>query len=171
MIYSICSKGKKIYYSTSKSRLDKDDFKVKRKTEYAASTTSAINIEIHWEDFKYYSKADAVFIQSKSYIRKSVLQSPKLEALLNHETGHFRITALFAFMFQEKSDSLCVEINENSERDDLLVIKELTKLYNEVEKERRRMQRLYDKETSHGTKSTEQELWDEKILGMLTKYN
>lgn len=167
IVYRVCSKGKKIYYSDTKKSLDKNDFRIKRNLEYGATTASSLNFRIlsHSDSFK--SEVYAVFIKNKSFIRRDLLSSPALPALMNHESGHFRITAIHSYRLQQKLDSFLQVLNFHRTSNVDFVISRCIRLYRGVEKERRIMQKLYDKETKHGVINCEQERWNEKISRLL----
>ncbi|GGG30410.1 hypothetical protein GCM10011344_34190 [Dokdonia pacifica] len=78
--------------------------------------------------------------------------------LLKHEQTHFDITEIHARLLNTRIQSYNFTSNSKSE---------VKALYEEVEKQRRAMQRTFDEETNHSINREVEKKWEEKIARLL----
>lgn len=78
--------------------------------------------------------------------------------LLKHEQTHFDITEIHARILNRRIQSYAFTSNSK---------KEVKALYEQVEEERRVMQRAFDKETNHSINREEEKKWEDKIAKLL----
>lgn len=137
------------------------DFKadVPEATPFSASVSTGVSYKWSYStaggviDFKY-------DIQAKLYrnFSWSIYEKEK-EIVLKHEQFHFEITELFARKFRKALAEY--EIGRSVRND-------VTRIYENLEKERIAMQLLYDEETEHSINKEAQLAWETKI-GLLLK--
>jgi hypothetical protein len=150
------SKSKKLWYSDFKG--PEDDLSIA-----TALTYSGINMRYQHGQEKGHIKLkitlSCYFDMNKSWCRVN----GRNEKVLNHEQLHFDITALNTCNLAKaiKDFNFTVENYET----------ELNQLLKDADKEGMRLQNLYDKETTHGIKNSEQERWNKDIRGQLTTIN
>ena len=80
--------------------------------------------------------------------------------LLKHEQTHFDITEIHARILNRRIQSYAFTSNSK---------KEVKALYEQVEEERRVMQRAFDKETNHSINREAERKWEEKIARLLLR--
>lgn len=78
--------------------------------------------------------------------------------LLKHEQTHFDITEIHARILNRRIQSYSFTSNAKAE---------VKALYEQVEKERRAMQKAFDKETNHSINIEEEKKWEARITRLL----
>lgn len=101
----------------------------------------------------------AYFDKTKSWCRPNA----KNEKMLNHELLHFQITALNTCRLAKTIQAYKFSTADYE--------KELSNLLKEADKEGARLQNQYDKETTHGVKTAEQQKWNKEIRTQLDTEN
>ena len=81
--------------------------------------------------------------------------------LLQHERLHLKITELHARMFRKQTVGFDFTTNSRSE---------IRQMYQEIERERQKMQADFDKQTQHGLNADQELVWQEKVNLLLSKY-
>jgi hypothetical protein len=139
-------------------KLTWDDFKgaPDPASSNAALTNSGINVEFGMNDKKLTHSIRCRFNTEKSWGRI------KTDYILNHEQGHFDITEIHARLLHKELS----EYKFNGQT----VNKDINSIYNGVMKLHVTAQKNYDLETNHSLDSTQQRLWDNKIVEMLKEY-
>lgn len=140
-----------------------EDFKanVPKNTEYSANVNTGLSYKWSYStangiiDFKYNIEAKLYRNFSWSIYRKDK------ENVLKHEQLHFDITELFARKFRKALTEYKVGRS---------IRKDVTKIYENIEKERDSMQLVYDRETGHSINKSSQSLWETKVSDLLQKY-
>ena len=123
----------------------------------ALSTTSlSYNVELVGRILEI--NIEPVFLKSKSWVRCDTTAS-----LLLHEQKHFDIVEIFARKIRKKllSEEFTLANYQG----------EFSTIYNNLYKEMRHYQKLYDLETDHSRISEKQKEWNKKISEELEKYN
>jgi len=144
-------------------RLAWSDFKSKHRSgvSYVASTSSGISFS-----YSYLEKNGVVdlniTVHSNFYPESSWVNPKEASAyILAHEQAHFDISEIHARILRKK-------ISEKTFSKK--VKKELTALYNSVDKKRVAMQRLFDKETDHSRVKGKEVEWEAFIKQQLKAY-
>lgn len=140
------------------------DFKadVPENTPFSASVSTGMSYKWSYStsrgviDFRY--NIEAKLYRNFSW---SIYDKDK-EAVLKHEQIHFEITELFARKFRKALEEY--EIGRSIRND-------VTKIYENLEKERVAMQLLYDEETEHSIKKEAQLAWENKVELLLEQYD
>lgn len=91
------------------------------------------------------------FSPDKSWVKKK----DRKESLLNHEQRHFDLTEIYARLFRKEVKAYSFRFASLN--------KDLSKVYEEINKKYNQEQSLYDKETEHSKNEQKQEQWDHKI--------
>lgn len=143
------------------------------------------NKRLSWQDFKGNPNANGSFVastssgMSQSYVidNNGLLNKKETHVtahfypeyswystkdttagLLKHEQTHFDITEIHARILHRRIQSYAFTSNSKAE---------VKALYEEVEDERRAMQRAFDKETNHSINREEEKKWEAKIARLL----
>ena len=140
-----------------------NDFKadVPEGTLFSASVSTGMSYNWSYStrggiiDFKYEIEAKLYRNLSWSKYKK------EKEDVLKHEQFHFEITELFARKFRKALAEY--EIGRS-------IRKDISKIYENLEKQRVAMQLLYDKETEHSIIKEAQLAWESKIALLLEEY-
>lgn len=136
------------------------DFKgvVEKNTVAVAMAYTGINFKL-----KTRSKKDSLFIDIQLYpyfdIQKSwVMPEHHNNRVLNHEQGHFKITAINCCKLYKEL------LAQNLEIDNVAIVQNIYQKYID---ENRQMQDLYDEQTKNGTIASEQARWDKSFINEL----
>lgn len=139
------------------------DFKadVPENTTFSASVSTGMSYKWSYStrggiiDFRY-------DIHAKLYRNFSwSIYDKEKESVLKHEQYHFEITELFARKFRKALAEY--EIGRSIRND-------VTRIYENLENERKAMQLLYDEETEHSINKEAQLSWESKIELLLKQY-
>ena len=145
-------------------RLSWSDFKAPHRSgvSYVASTSSGISFSYSYSERN--RKIDLnITIQSNFYPASSwVNPGDASDYILAHEQAHFDISEIHARILRKK-----VSETTFSKK----VKKELTNLYNEVDKKRIAMQHLFDKESDHSKIKEKEYEWEAYIKQQLKEYD
>ena len=158
--------GQKNEVETIKWSVEKlvwEDFKGKpnpSKDHHAASTRSGITYS-----WSYTAKPEGIDLDfdvfSNFYPESSwVISGEETPALLAHEQLHFDISELFARKLLKAFQAYVPMRN---------IRRDLTKIYQQIEAERKRTQLLYDRQTNHGLLKEAQQEWEMRIAEELEK--
>ncbi|TAE78919.1 MAG: DUF922 domain-containing protein [Bacteroidetes bacterium] len=97
---------------------------------------------------------DAIMLKSKSFLPKDVPYT------LNHEQKHFDLCEVYARKIRQKiAEKDFTKVKDTPA--------EINKIYNKLIAEYFKEQEKFDKETEHGINAAKQQIWNEKIAGML----
>jgi hypothetical protein len=127
--------------------------KVDAKSAFDAATVSGIRYRLSLGGEGLSDTVTAVFYTAESWVRRGTGGS------LIHEQGHFDITEIFARKLRKRIREFVPR------RGDLA--HQLNLLYEEVERDREAMERLYDEETRHSTDVARQAEWNGRIRAAL----
>ncbi len=132
-----------------------------RADSYVASTNSGISFSFSLKESEKGVEVDYT-VQSNFYPDLSWYRPDRVnEYILLHEQTHFDISELFARKLRMKLESI----------EDLSKFKELSeKYYNEIEFQRRQMQRDYDAESDHSNVESKEYEWREFVASELNTY-
>lgn len=138
-----------------------------------------------WQNVTEHSEGECVVKPKPGTLKIRAFMSPKRSwvkpgsktaALLGHEQGHFHLAHIYAQKAQRLIDGLIREGKLLGKGKDCAGAR--SALQREIEKVVERcvekcdeIQRLYDKETEHGTDGDQQTVWDRKIKRWLEKPN
>ncbi len=127
---------------------------------YVASTSSGMSqsyaIDGHGFLKKEETEVTAHFYPEFSWYRAK----DTTYALLRHEQTHFDITEIHVRLLKDRIANFSFSSNSKVE---------IKALYDQVEKERRAMQALFDKETDHSRNKEVEIEWEQKIYLRLTQ--
>lgn len=139
-------------------RLSWADYKAKpdQNSDAAASTTSILVISYNISSTGFTYKIECRFSKTRSW------GLHKTEYILSHEQGHFDIAEIFARKLHKKMSEY--RFNKRTYQ------KDLDKIYEEVVKEKEKMQNDYDRETNHSINKEKQAEWLQKIRQLLEEY-
>lgn len=137
-------------------KLQESDFKGKtpKSTEWAANTSYILYVE----GIVGKSKLPVYIIEAR-FNRYLSWIKVKTNPVLTHEQLHFDIAELFARKMRKKYHDLQVKQERN--------IKKYNSSFVTLNEECYQMQRDYDRETKHGTKTVVQEQWQVAIQNKL----
>ncbi len=159
---SIIEDGKIIW--SEDYRLAWSDFKAPHRqgVSYVASTSSGVSFSYYYFDKN--GEIDLkVTIHSNFYTESSWVNPEEAsDYILAHEQAHFDISEIHARILRKKISETTFSKN---------VKKELSALYNAVEKERVAMQKLFDKESDHSKIKEKEFEWEAYIKKQLQEYN
>ena len=145
-------------------RLTWSDFKAPHRegVPYVASTSSGVSFSYSISDNN--GEIDLkVTIHSNFYPESSWVNPVDATAyILAHEQAHFDISEIHARILRK-------EISETTFSKNLK--KEITTLYNSVEKKRVSMQQLFDKESDHSKIKAKELEWEAFIIKQLQRYD
>jgi hypothetical protein len=135
--------------------LTKEDFKVKKSSKAAASTSSGLFLHSEDKEGTLMFYVEAIFSKSKSFFMKE-------ESLytLKHEQLHFDITELHARKLRQK-------IIQRDFKKTSKVRETIQKMYDKAFEDCQREQSNYDRDTEHGINAAKQQVWSEKITQQL----
>ena len=173
-----------IYWNKNK-KLTWDDFKGTPDPNNPHAASSSVGFEYAYEcennirktkvicGFKNI-KAEAIFIPSKSWVRKErIPDEHSSTVLLNHEQGHFDLAKESSKQVQEKimerlrnvTFSFMGKSKEQLEKNQEKRRRKLTKpIEQELKKEHKEViQKRYEEETDHGKVETKQNEYDERF--------
>jgi hypothetical protein len=119
----------------------------------AATTTSYLGIEYNFKNNTVTYKIVCRFSKNKSW------GLYKTDHILSHEQGHFDITEIFARRLNKETSEY--KFNKSSYQ------KDLQKIYDDIVKEKEKLQNQYDKETDFSRNKDKQAEWLKKIDKML----
>lgn len=119
------------------------------RSTFSAVSVTGIYYKIKLGPFGFGDTILAVFYKQDSWVRDSS------EAQLVHEQGHFDITEIFARKLRK------ARMEFIPRRGDLH--QQLNQMYDDVDKARDTMERLYDQETRHSADAVMQRRWNERI--------
>lgn len=134
------------------------DYKAKpdQNSDAAASTTSILLISYNISSTGFTYKIECRFSKTRSW------GLHKTDYILSHEQGHFDIAEIFARKLHKKMSEY--KFNKRTYQ------KDLDKIYEEVVREKEKMQNDYDKETNHSINKQRQAEWLQKIKALLEEY-
>lgn len=134
------------------------DYKAKpdQNSDAAASTTSILVISYNISSTGFTYKIECRFSKTRSW------GLHKTDYILSHEQGHFDIAEIFARKLHKKMSEY--RFNKKTYQ------KDLDKIYEEVVREKEKMQNDYDKETNHSINKQKQAEWLQKIKALLEEY-
>ena len=145
------------------NRLEWSDFKAEpqQRADVIAVTASGLSFGYSTKRYpngriEYDFEVTAHFYPEKSWFVRDVVT----DITLAHERLHFDITELHARKFRQRVGSYRFSSNIDSEID---------VIYNNINKELRAMQKLYDSETSHSRIVEKQEVWNKYVQEELKK--
>ncbi len=127
---------------------------------FTAYTHTTTKWHFHWDrNGRLSTTVDCYFLEDESWKRPERNLTPYL---LQHETGHFNISEVFARKLQEAFDNytLTHRHSENTQSD-------LDMIYKSVMEQKKAVQAQYDEQTNHAKNKEAQEAWDAKIAGWL----
>jgi len=149
---------------TEDYKLTWSDFKAphRKGVSYVASTSSGMSFSYSYSDKN--GEIDLnITIHSNFYPESSwVNPAEASDYILAHEQAHFDISEIHARILRKKISETTFSKN---------VKKELTTLYNRVDKKRVAMQRLFDKESDHSKIKTKELEWEAYIKKQLLHYD
>ncbi len=145
-------------------RLTWSDFRAKHRLGigYVASTSSGISFS--YSSSERNGKIDLnITVHSNFYPESSWVSPEEASAyILAHEQAHFDISEIHARILRKKISETTFSKK---------IKKELTSLYNEVDKKRIAMQRLFDKESDHSKIKEKEYEWEAYIKQQLEDYD
>lgn len=147
----------------SPNKLTWADFKGKpnpNQAQHVASVRSGITYR-----WSYEAKEDKIKLDfdvfSNFYPQHSwVVSGEETPDLLKHEQLHFDISELYARKLRTAFKAYVPMRN---------IRRDLTRIYQKIEMERKRTQLLYDRETNHGLQKEAQQEWEIRIATELAK--
>lgn len=127
---------------------------------YVASTNSGMSFSYGFKTINGVPTSDFVYEVTCYFYPELSWYVPERvnERVLNHERTHFDISELHARLLRKRIEEF--NFTENAKE-------ELDELYNQVERERRAMQSLYDLETDHSVIRSAEAEWVAKVQQML----
>lgn len=148
------------------SRLTWKDFKAKvpEGTKFSASVSSGMGYKWSYStsngqiNFNYSVKTNLYRNSSWSKYTEGK------ESVLRHEQLHYDITELYVRKFREALK----DYKENSGLRNIR--KDVTRIYQKIEEERKSTQLQYDMETNHSLNKEAQVAWEQKIASLLQEY-
>ena len=97
-----------------------------------------------------------IIVYNTFYTKKSwVRADAKLQSILDHEQGHFDLCEIYTRKLKDRIAKFDSNIPD--------MMKELMRIYTEVNNEYEARQQAYEKETTHGTNMPEQKRWTDMI--------
>lgn len=134
------------------------DYKAKPdlNSDAAASTTSILVISYNISSTGFTYKIECRFSQTRSW------GLHKTEYILSHEQGHFDIAEIFARKLHKQMSEY--RFNKRTYQ------KDLDKIYEDVVREKEKMQNDYDRETNHSINKEKQAEWLQNIRQLLEEY-
>ncbi|RZA03634.1 MAG: hypothetical protein EOP47_02250 [Sphingobacteriaceae bacterium] len=162
--YTEPTEGDTIYYSSSRP-ITWADFQSSYKyvKTASASVMPGFGYEIYQE---VVSGIINVNVQLKVYLPKSACWADSYGRdayALNHEQRHFDIAKIIAEQYKQK----ILTNNLTPDNYEAFILMQYLDSYRDMDK----MQKAYDKETSHSRNSTAQQEWNERIDNELKKYS
>jgi hypothetical protein len=161
-IGTIDSNDEKIAWSED-HKLTWDLFKGEPKlgNSYVASTNSGISFSFSYRVTN--GKMDLDYtIQSDFYPKLSWYIKDKVsDLILSHEQTHFDISELHARKLRKKMTETDFPLDPSEK---------ISEIYNEIENQRRIIQKLFDDETSHSQIKDEELRWESYVLEQLQVY-
>ncbi|MEI6946265.1 DUF922 domain-containing protein [Paraflavisolibacter sp. H34] len=136
-------------------KLTWDDFRCEpqRNMDAVALTSTSLGISYRVVNGRLSYEVSCHFSKTRSW---GILKTPYI---LAHEQGHFDITEIFARKLHQQLQAY--KYNKRTFR------KDITKIYNQVVKEKEAFQESYDEETSHSRNKRVQKEWLNRIEEML----
>jgi|AVFP01.1.fsa_nt_gi hypothetical protein len=141
----------------SESLLSWSDFEAvaDTKAEAVAITSSGLTFGYRVKQsnntiISFTARVEAQFYPDKSWVKTLA----KKDTVLKHEQLHFDITELHARKFRKELSALRIDNN---------LKQRIQELYNRINLDLDRMQRLYDKETDHSLKEGSQLQWNKDV--------
>lgn len=128
---------------------------------FKAYTWTGIRMEVTTDETGVHLKAEAYFVQGKSWVVKGAERAD----LLRHEQLHFDITELHTRRLRAALapyQGLSAEEFVNSG-----VEERVQDIYNRIFDQMNAEQKRYDKETNHSINTTIQKAWSEHVRGRL----
>ena len=128
---------------------------------FTAYTHTTTKYQFHWDrNGRLSITVDCYFLKDESWKRPERNLTPDL---LQHETGHFNISEVFARKLREAFENYTL-----THRHSPTTQSDLDVIYKSVMDQKKAIQAQYDEETNHAKNKEAQEAWDNKIANWLT---